>query len=172
IRSVKEYHESKNEPVSGQIIYANRGKDFFPMIKEFLEKEIGYKSKVKFNKSTLDEVEIISSGISQDKKETIKEAFLEGVVKIIIGTATIREGIDLQKKCANIYNLYPEWNPTDIKQLEGRAWRQGNEFGYVRVTMPLVENSMDVFVFQKLDEKMHRINDIWFKGDRGNVLDI
>jgi hypothetical protein len=38
--------------------------------------------------------------------------------------------------------------------------------------MPLVENSMDVFVFQKLDEKMHRINDIWFRGDRGNVMDI
>jgi hypothetical protein len=31
---------------------------------------------------------------------------------------------------------------------------------------------MDVFVFQKLEEKTSRINDIWFKGDRGNVLDL
>lgn len=172
VKSVKEYHEKNNQPVSGQIIYANRGKRYFPLIKEYLEKEIGYKQKVKFGKNTLDEVEIISSGMSQDNKELIKDAFLEGIVKIIIGTATIREGIDLQKKCTNIYNLYPDWNPTDIKQLEGRAWRQGNEYGYVRVTMPLVENSMDVFVFQKLDEKMHRINDIWFRGDRGNVMDV
>ena len=77
IRTVKEYHEAKNEPVSGQIIYANRGKSFFPFIKEYLEKEIGYKTKVKYNKSTLDEVEVISSGISQDRKETIKDAFLD-----------------------------------------------------------------------------------------------
>jgi hypothetical protein len=31
---------------------------------------------------------------------------------------------------------------------------------------------MDVFVFQKLEEKTGRINDIWFKADRGNVLDV
>jgi hypothetical protein len=38
--------------------------------------------------------------------------------------------------------------------------------------MPLVQDSMDVFVFQKLEEKTGRINDIWFKADRGNVLDV
>jgi hypothetical protein len=38
--------------------------------------------------------------------------------------------------------------------------------------MPLVQDSMDVFVFQKLEEKTSRINDIWFRGDRGNVLDL
>jgi hypothetical protein len=31
---------------------------------------------------------------------------------------------------------------------------------------------MDVFVFQKLEEKTGRINDIWFKAGRGNVLDV
>ena len=38
--------------------------------------------------------------------------------------------------------------------------------------MPLVQDSMDVFVFQKLEEKTSRINDIWYRGDRGNVLDL
>ena len=38
--------------------------------------------------------------------------------------------------------------------------------------MPLVQDSMDVFVFQKLEEKTYRINDIWYRGDRGNVLDL
>jgi hypothetical protein len=42
----------------------------------------------------------------------------------------------------------------------------------VRIVMPLVQDSMDVFVFQKLEEKTSRINDIWFRGDRGNVLDL
>lgn len=172
IASVKKYHEAHSEPVSGQVIYSNRGKDFFPFIKEYLEKEVGYKKGVTFEKGRLDEVEIISSDISEHKKENIKEAFLQGIVKVIIGTATIREGIDLQNKGTVIYNLYPEWNPTDIRQLEGRIWRQGNEFEFVRIVMPLIQDSMDVFVAQKLEEKTARINDIWFRADRGNVLDL
>jgi superfamily II DNA/RNA helicase len=150
----------------------NRGKQFFPLIKEYLENEVGYQRGVMYDKTKVDEVEIISSEINDTRKETIKEAFLDGVVKIIIGTATIREGIDLQKRGTVIYNCYPEWNPTDIRQLEGRIWRQGNQFSYVRIVMPLVQDSMDVFVFQKLEEKTSRINDIWFRGDRGNVLDL
>jgi len=176
VRSVKEYHEKKKESVSGQVIYMNRGKQYFHFIKEYLEKEVGYKQKVDFKYDgrtyKVNEVEIIDSSISATKKEMIKEAFLEGSCKIIIGTATIREGIDLQKKGTVIYNGYPDWNPTDIRQLEGRVWRQGNEFGYVRVVMPLVQDSMDVFIFQKLEEKSNRINDIWYRGDRGNVLDL
>ena len=172
IRSVKKWHEQHSENVSGQVIYMNRGKQFFPLIKEYLENEVGYQKGVMYDRTKVDEVEIISSEINDTRKETIKEAFLDGVVKIIIGTATIREGIDLQKRGTVIYNCYPEWNPTDIRQLEGRIWRQGNQFSYVRIVMPLIQDSMDVFVFQKLEEKTSRINDIWFRGDRGNVLDL
>jgi hypothetical protein len=172
IATVKKWHEDHQETASGQVIYMNRGKQFFPLVKEYLEKEIGYKKGVMYDRTKVDEVEIISSEINDTRKELIKEAFLDGVVKIIIGTATIREGIDLQKRGTVIYNCYPEWNPTDIRQLEGRIWRQGNQFQYVRIVMPLVQDSMDVFVFQKLEEKTSRINDIWFRGDRGNVLDL
>ena len=172
IATVKKWHEDHKETASGQVIYMNRGKQFFPLVKEYLEKEIGYKKGVMYDRTRVDEVEIISSEINDTRKELIKEAFLDGVVKIIIGTATIREGIDLQKRGTVIYNCYPEWNPTDIRQLEGRIWRQGNQFQYVRIVMPLVQDSMDVFVFQKLEEKTSRINDIWFRGDRGNVLDL
>jgi superfamily II DNA or RNA helicase len=173
VNSVKMYHENVlKTPVSGQVIYSNRGKEYFKYIKEYLENTYGYKQKVKFDGSHVDEVEIITSGIKQDDREYIKEAFLNGYCKIIIGTATIREGIDLQKKGTVLYDMYPDWNPTDVKQLEGRIWRQGNEFGYVRIVMPLVQDSMDVFVFQKLEEKSSRVNDIWFRSERGNVLDV
>jgi predicted component of type VI protein secretion system len=172
IQSVKQWHEQQGETASGQVIYMNRGKQFFPLIKQYLENEIGYQRGILYDRVRVDEVEIISSEINDTRKETIKEAFLDGVVKIIIGTATIREGIDLQKRGTVIYNCYPEWNPTDIRQLEGRIWRQGNMYQYVRIVMPLVQDSMDVFVFQKLEEKTARINDIWFRGDRGNVLDL
>lgn len=174
IRSVKEWHESRKEPVSGQVMYIDRGKDYFHYIKEYLEQELGYKKDIKLisnPKQKVDEVEIITSGISQANKEKIKVAFNEGTCKIIIGTSTIKEGINLQEKSTCLYNLYPNWNPTDVRQLEGRIWRQKNENGYVRIVMPLMENSMDIFVFQKLEEKTSRINDLWNKADRGNVLD-
>lgn len=174
VQSVKQWHEKRGEQASGQVIYIDRGKEYFPLIKAYLEKEIGYEKNINLlsnPRQKVDEVEIITGGITQAKKEKIKTAFNEGICKVLIGTSTIREGINLQKKGTVLYNLYPNWNPTDIRQLEGRIWRQKNEFGYVRIAMPLVENSMDVFVFQKLEEKTSRINDIWSKSDRGNVLD-
>ncbi|WP_435415030.1 SNF2-related protein [Polaribacter aestuariivivens] len=173
IATVKKWHEQKKTEITGQVIYMDRGKQFFPLLKEYLEKELGYKKGVSLNSNPrlkVDEVEVISSGISGAKKEKIKNAFNDGSCKIIIGTSTIKEGINLQKKSTCLYNLYPNWNPTDIRQLEGRIWRQKNENGYVRIVMPLMENSMDVFVFQKLEEKTSRINDLWSKSDRGNVL--
>ena len=174
IKTVKEWHEKRNEPISGQVIYIDRGKEYFHLIKEYLENELGFKKSVSLKsnpKLKVDQVEFITSGISQAKKEKIKTAFNEGVCKIIIGTSTIKEGLNLQKKSTVLYNLYPNWNPTDLRQLEGRVWRQKNENGYVRIVMPLMENSMDIFVFQKLEEKTSRINDLWSKSDRGNVLD-
>jgi superfamily II DNA/RNA helicase len=174
IRTVKEHHEKTGTPVSGQVIYIDRGKDYFRYIKEYLEVELGYKKaqKLKSNpRKTVDEVEIIQGGMSTAKKEAVKDAFNEGTCKIVIGTSSIKEGINLQEKSSVLYNLYPNWNPTDIRQLEGRIWRQKNQFNFVRIVMPLMENSMDVFVFQKLEEKTSRINDLWSQSERGNVLD-
>ncbi|GAH59764.1 unnamed protein product, partial [marine sediment metagenome] len=163
IRTVKSWHEKRGEEVSGQIIYMDAGKDNFPFIKEYLVKEIGYEPS---------EVQLITGGMSGDKKEKIKEQFLEGTVKIIIGTSTIKEGIDLQNKTTVLYNLWLDWRPTDIKQLEGRAWRFGNEFANIRIVTPLLENSVDPFMFQKLEEKTARINDIFDRHGHKNVMDI
>ncbi|PTX60231.1 SNF2 family DNA or RNA helicase [Kordia periserrulae] len=174
IASVKKWYEKRSLPMSGQVIYMNRGKDFFKYIKEYLEVVVGFQKNrpLKSNpRKKVDEVEFITGDISTAKKEKIKQAFNEGVCKVIIGTSAIREGINLQKKATDLYNLYPDWNPTDLRQVEGRIWRQKNENAFVRITMPLMENSMDIFVFQKLEEKTARINDIWSKANRGNVLD-
>ncbi len=189
IRSVKEWHDKKGELCSGQIIYINRGKEYFKYIKEWLEKELGFKRGINYKqfqkqqgikegdildiRGSFDEVMVIEGGNSSpEKKDAIKEAFNAGLVKVVIGTSTISEGMDFQKRGTCIYNCYPEYNPTQIRQLEGRIWRFGNPYEYVRIVLPLVQDSMDVFIFQKLEEKTARINDIWFRSDRGNVLDM
>ena len=161
IISVVRYHEKIGQEVSGQIIYINRGTEFFPHIKRLLVKYARFKE---------DEIGIIIGGMSQSKKERIKKEFLNGKKKIVIGSSTIREGIDLQKRTSLIYSLWLDWNPTDIKQLEGRGWRFGNIFSHIRICYPLIENSFDIFLFQKIGEKTSRINDIWSRANRQSVL--
>ena len=163
IRSVKRYHEEHDQDVSGQVIYMNAGVHFFPLIKEYLVQKVGYKE---------DEVGIIKSGLSAAKKEGIKERFLAGEVKIIIGSATIKEGINLQNRSTVLYNCWLDWNPTDVKQLEGRIWRFGNMYANIRIVNPLMEDSIDTFIFQKLEEKTSRINEIWYRAGKTNALNL
>jgi hypothetical protein len=163
IRSVKSYHEERKEDISGQIIYMNAGIHFFPLIKEYLVKKVGYQEH---------EIGIINSSISSAKKEGIKERFLAGSIKIIIGSGSIKEGINLQTLTSVLYNCWLEWNPTDIKQLEGRAWRFGNIYANIRIVIPLMEDSIDTFIFQKLQEKTSRINEIWYRAGKSNTLNL
>lgn len=184
IKSVREWHRQRGEDCSGQVLYADRGKQYFDLIKAYLENTCGFERGLTYvaediddkngrkTKRKVDEVEIISGGISETRKDLLMRAFNDGVIKVIIGTSTIKEGVNLQRRSTVLYNLYPNWNPTDVQQLEGRIYRQGNTFQFVRIVMPLMQNSMDTFVFQKLQEKTDRINDIWYRADRGNVLNV
>jgi hypothetical protein len=161
IASVKNYFTKLNEPMSGQVIYSNAGISYFPLIKAYLVKELGFQDS---------EVDFIKGGMSARKKELVKEKFLDGRVKVLIGSQTIREGINLQNRATDLYNLWLDWNPTDLHQLEGRIWRFGNRFANVRIVIPLVEDSVDTAIFQKLEEKTSRINQIWHRSDLENTL--
>jgi hypothetical protein len=170
IKTVKEFHENLKQECSGQVIYSNRGKDLFNDFKKALEQECGFVKGVKFGSDKVDEVEIITSSGTEaesDRKELIKDAFNEGYVKVIIGTATIQEGINLQKRGTVLYNLDLDWNPTSFKQLEGRIYRQQNTFKFVRIVVPMLQDSLDSFINQKLDEKTKRIASVW---DKENTL--
>lgn len=175
IKSVKQWHDKQTDPLlrqmSGQIIYSNRGLEFFEEIRSYLIEVIGFKA---------DEVEIITAKNPSNgdrSKSSIQDRFLgqryneasmmyeeipdEQRVKVIIGSSVIKEGMNLQKFSSVLYNCYIEWNPTDVIQLEGRIWRQGNQFGAVRIVIPMLIDSIDIFLFQKLQEKTARINSIW-----------
>ena len=178
IKSVKKWHEDNNSPVSCQVIYINGGVEYLYLIKRYLIEEIGYGTGVQEYKKGkfYDEVEILAGSgdfkREDEEKEEIKTLFNSGKVKIIIGTSTIREGIDLQGQSTVLYALWVDWNPTDSKQLTGRIWRFGNKFSNVRVVTPLLVGSSDAFTYQKLEEKTGRINDIFDRVDKTNILDV
>ena len=173
IKSIIAHHKKTKTELGCIIIYSNTGKALFGKIRDYLLDEVGYKKEgFKPSKKMFSEVEIISGDTNSNDKENIKEGFNAGKIKVIIGSATIREGIDLQKKTTTVFNLFNEWNPTSYKQLEGRAYRQGNQYANVRIVTPLLIDSSDAMVWQKLEEKTGRINDIFDRKDKTNILDI
>lgn len=163
IESVRAYAEKTKVEMPGQLIYMNAGVEFFPLILRYLKEAMGFAER---------EVDSIHGGISAARKEAVKNRFLSGEIKVLLGSASIREGINLQYRATDLYVLWLDWNPTDLKQLEGRIWRQGNQHARIRITYPLVENTIDIFKFQKLQEKTARINGIWQRAGRRNTLDL
>lgn len=143
----------KKDSKTSQLIYMPLGVKFLPKIKQYLV------NKGVFNE---DEVEIIDSSVKDDKIVKITDSFndREGKVKLIIGTNKIKEGMNLNQNSSVLYVPYMDWNPTDFVQVVGRIWRRGNRYGDVRVVVPLLKNSSDSFMFQKLNEKTDRINNI------------
>ena len=78
--------------------------------------------------------------------------------------------MNLQEKASDIYFLSLPYNFTSLRQVEGRIWRQGNENENVRMNFMLTNDSIDVFMLQKLQAKQARYMESMKKG--ADVLDI
>ncbi|WP_312345268.1 Eco57I restriction-modification methylase domain-containing protein [Chryseobacterium binzhouense] len=151
----------KDMPDSGQIIYSELAVSEFPKIKEYLITEVGYKP---------EEIGVITGATSKPSRLKIQDEFNYGKVKIILGSEAIQEGMNLQQNTTDLYMLSLPYNFTTLRQVEGRAWRQGNKHENVRVNFMLTNDSIDVFMLQKLQSKQARYLEAMKKG--ANVLDI
>ena len=152
-------------PECGQIIYLPRGVKESTSVKQYLVKN-GIPAKA---------IAMINSGTTELQKQRITTAFNDPAapLKVLIGSETISEGVDLNGNSLVLYNCMLGWNPTEPVQVEGRLWRQGNRQKKVHIVYPLMYNSIDSLIYQKHDEKVSRIDAIWsYRGDRLNVEDI
>lgn len=155
-------HQNKKDiPKSGQIIYSELAVVEFPKLKEYLIQEIGYKP---------EEIGIITGATNKNQKIAIQNDFNAGKVKVVIGSEAIQEGMNLQENTTDIYMLSLPYNFTSLRQVEGRAWRQGNKNEIVRVNFMLTNDSIDVFMLQKLQSKQARYLEAMKKG--ADVLDV
>jgi hypothetical protein len=114
-----------------------------------------------------------SGDAGNDQKEEYKNAFNdpENKVKIIIGSDTIKEGVNLNGNTIQTYPCVLDWNPTGTQQLIGRSHRQGNKQGRVHITFPLMNDSVDSFMYQKHDEKKSRLDTLWKSKDAKMEID-
>ncbi len=151
----------KDIPKSGQIIYSELAVAEFPKLKEYLIQEIGFKP---------EEIGIITGATNKNQRIAIQNDFNIGKIKVVIGSEAIQEGMNLQENTTDIYVLSLPYNFTSLRQVEGRAWRQGNKNENVRINFMLTNDSIDVFMLQKLQSKQARYLEAMKKG--ADVLDI
>lgn len=148
-------------PESGLIIYSELAVSEFPKMKEYLVREVGYKP---------EEIGVITGATSKPNRLKIQDEFNSGKIKIVIGSEAIQEGMNLQENTTDIYMLSLPYNFTSLRQVEGRAWRQGNKNENVRINFMLTNDSIDVFMLQKLQAKQARYLEAMKKG--ADVLDV
>ena len=151
----------KDIPESGQIIYSELAVAEFPKLKEYLIQEIGYKP---------EEIGIITGATNKNQRIVIQNDFNIGKIKVVIGSEAIQEGMNLQENTTDVYMLSLPYNFTSLRQVEGRAWRQGNKNENVRINFMLTNDSIDVFMLQKLQSKQARYLEAMKKG--ADVLDV
>ena len=151
----------KDIPESGQLIYSELAVEEFPKLKEYLLLEVGYKP---------EEVGIITGATNKTNRLKIQDEFNSGKIKVVIGSEAIQEGMNLQENTSDLYLLTLPYNFTSLRQTEGRAWRQGNTHENIRVNFMLTNDSIDVFMLQKLQAKQARYLEAMKKG--ADVIDI
>jgi ERCC4-related helicase len=75
------------------------------------------------------QVECLYGGASSRERELIKDAFNDPLdpLRILVGTDTISEGINLQATCRYVIHQEIPWNPMRMEQRNGRVDRHGQE---------------------------------------------
>lgn len=159
----------KKNSSNGQIMYMPSGVEQFPQVKNYLIKH-GIPKEA---------IATVAGAATTDKALDARQALFDefndvnGKCKVIIGSSTIKEGCNLQGNTTTIYCTQLDWNPTDVQQLWGRGWRQGNKQGIVHCVTPLMHDSLDPMIFQKHDEKSSRTDDLFsYQGDTMNANDV
>jgi hypothetical protein len=174
IKSIHDWERANDKPLSGCVIYMNiginvKGKNFswsetgLEKIRTYLVNNLGY---------SYDDISIVSGKVRNAEREKQKNKFLKGKSLIMLGSSAISTGVDLQNNASTLFLCDFDWNPTTSEQISGRIHRQGNRFANVRIVYPMIRNSFDPTVFQKLYEKTLRIKNLWDRNDTGSVLNV
>lgn len=99
---------------------------------------------------------------SPEKKKQVQDAYNKGDIRIIIGnTASMGEGMDLNRYTTHIHHLDVPWKPSEQTQRNGRGHRQGNVNPKVEVIYYLLAKSTDAYRYQVLKIKNRWIQELW-----------
>jgi predicted RNA methylase/superfamily II DNA or RNA helicase len=103
---------------------------------------------------------------SSTKRQRLSDDFNAGKLDVVIGNATMEEGVNLQKRSTDIHHIDLPWNASALQQRNGRALRQGNTKGSVRIHTYLSKGSFDSYRYQTIRAKKDWADLLWNGGDR------
>jgi hypothetical protein len=170
-------HKKEKTKPSGSVIYCNRVRfvykgvvyNLFDLISDYLievcaNKKSKYYGLIKEDETAWLMGSTTSDGGSGSKlaeaRKRIQDGFNSGDVKVLMGTDTIREGINLQKNSATMFILQSSYSPVTMMQLQGRIWRQGNPYQYAFIVNVLAKRTVDSFIYSKLDNKITSVREM------------
>lgn len=99
-------------------------------------------------------------------KEDVKNKFRAGVIRILLGTESASEGLNLQT-CGVLINYDMPWNPMRVEQRIGRIDRIGQEHQQVWISNYFYKDTIEDNIYQRLAD---RIN--WFEVVVGDLQPI
>lgn len=114
------------------------------------------------------EIGVINAKEAEDsaKRQNIADKFNAGKLTVVIGnTATMGEGINLQKATTDIHHLDLPWEPASVQQRNGRGLRQGNLKESVRIHSYLAKGSFDAYRHRTLSAKRDWQDALWNGSD-------
>lgn len=100
-----------------------------------------------------------------DARLKISDAFNAGRLDVVIANKTAEEGVNLQKRTADIHHLDLPWEPATLQQRNGRGLRQGNTNKGVRINTYLARGSFDGYRHQTIQAKKDWQDLLWNGGD-------
>ena len=115
-----------------------------------------------------DQIGVINAQVASSaaKRQNIADAYNAGKLRVVIGnTATMGEGLNLQKGTTDIHHADLPWEPASMQQRNGRGLRQGNTAEAVRIHSYLARGSFDGYRHQAIAAKKDWQDLIWSGGD-------
>nr|WP_281720019.1 SNF2-related protein [Nitrosomonas nitrosa] len=150
-------HVAEGIKEGGQVVFADYVDAHDKIVKALV------KAGIPKNQIGIINAQVASSAV---KRQNIADQFNSGKLKVVIGnTATMGEGINLQKSTTDIHHLDLPWEPASIQQRNGRGLRQGNNKEAVRIHTYLSKGSFDGYRYQSISAKKDWQDLLWKGGD-------
>lgn len=103
---------------------------------------------------------------SSGARQKMGDRFNAGELDILIGnTATMGEGLNLQKRTADIHHTDIPWEPASMIQRNGRGLRQGNRNQAIRLHSYITKGSFDGYRWQSMMAKSDWQTAFWGGAD-------
>lgn len=118
------------------------------------------------------EIGVINAQVASSsvKRQNIAEALNAGKLKVVVGNATMAEGLNMQKTTTDIHHMDVPWEPATLQQRNGRGLRQGNMNKSLRIHTYLSRGSFDGYRYQAVAAKKDWQDLLWNGGDRVDNL--